>query len=403
MLDRRTLIGSTAVVGGVAAVGAGVSGVSGGRRASSGGKNFDYELRGTKGRLERLPRLDIESRDDFLAGYRSWGTYTALAAEKVRFTQLMIEAGIDPDAEGASWGMIFRVIENDPVLGAAARYRTDVQDVMYRNLNTEFMENADTYLAELEAYDNRGPGSLELNPDLQIPSYSRYEIHNQPGGFVGHPFSGHLYFYGTNSFFEGRREAGGQDELHTKMAGQTPVPQDGKVLRVLDLGCAVGQLTTSLKERFPDAEVHGVDIAGPMVRFAHMRAVDMDIEVHFKHRRGEDLQYPDNYFDVAASFILHHEIPGKATVEIAKELHRVLRPGGLYFPIDFYTGAKPKKLTPYYMYSMWKDHRWNHEVWREDYRKLDFTKTFKDAGFDVNENGPPARSYKSNFVATKRA
>ena len=178
---------------------------------------------------------------------------------------------------------------------------------------------------------------------------------------------------------------------------------DWRGKRRLDLGCGVGQLATCLKERFTSAEVHGVDIGAPMLRFAHMRSVDLNVEVHYKHRAGEDLRYPDNYFDVVASFILHHEIPAKATVEISRELHRVIRPGGLYFPIDFYTGARYKKLTPYYLYAMWKDYRWNHEVWREDYRKLDFSQTFRDAGFSVNENGPPARDYKSNFVATKRA
>lgn len=399
MLNRRKLISGTAAVGTAA------SGLLGSTQAMARAatQGYDFELRGTKGKLERLPLLDVESRDDFLAGYRSWGTYTALAAEKRRFNEIMVEAGIDPDAEGTPLERILELIEDDPIISAAIRYRTDVQDVMYRNLNAELMKNADTYLAELEAYEKRGPGSLELDPELKGPIYNRYEIHCQPGGFMGHPFAGHLYFYGTNSFFEGRREAGGQDELHTRLAGQTPIPKDGKVLRVLDLGCGVGQLACCLKERFTNAEVHGVDPAAPMLRFAHMRSVDMGIEVHYKHRKGEDLKYPDNYFDVVAAFILHHEIPARATMEISRELFRVLRPGGLYFPIDFYTGAKYKKLTPHYLYSIWKDHRWNNEVWREDYRKLDFSQTFRDAGFSVNENGPPARDYDSNFVATKPA
>ena len=393
MLNRRMLLGSAAAVA--------ATGMFRRNIATAATVEHDFELRGTKGRLERLPRLDLESRDDFLAGYRSWGTYTALAEEKRRFNQIMVDAGIDPDSEGTSLEKIFELIEGDPVLGAAARYRTDVQDIMYRNLDAELMNNAETYLQELEAYENHGPGSLELNPGLPIPEYARYEIHCQPGGFVGHPFSGHLYFYGTNSFFEGRREAGGQDELHITLASQVPVPKDGKLLRVLDLGCGVGQLATCLKERFPKAEVHGVDIAAPMLRFAHMRSVDLNVAVHYKHCAGENLKFPDNYFDVVASFILHHEIPAQATVKISRELHRVIRPGGLYFPIDFYTGAAYKKLTPHYLYSMWKDYRWNHEVWREDYRKLNFSQTFRDAGFSVDENGPPARTYKSNFVATK--
>jgi len=315
----------------------------------------------------------------------------------------MKEAGIDPDAEGTPLERVFEIIEGDPVIGAAARYRTDVQDVMYRNLHTELMANADAYLEELEAYEKVGPGSIKLNANLPIPDYMRYEIHCQPGGFVGHPLGGHLYFYGTNSLFEGRREAGGQDELHTRLAHQTPVPEDGQVLRVLDLGTSVGQLATAYKERFTSSEVWGVDISAPYLRFAHMRAVDLGLEVHFAHQNAEKLDFPENHFDVVGAFILHHEIPAEASVNIIRELHRVIRPGGLYFPIDFYTGYEPKRLTPQYMFSMWKDHHWNQEVWREDYRKLNFNQALRDAGFDVNENGPPARVFNSNLVATKRA
>ena len=42
-----------------------------------------------------------------------------------------------------------------------------------------------------------------------------------------------------------------------------PTPADGRVRRVLDIGCSAGQSATAFKERFPEAEVWGVDNRHP--------------------------------------------------------------------------------------------------------------------------------------------
>lgn len=398
MLERRTLFGAAAAVGSAA------NSLVGGRKAQANTSKHDFDLepRGTLGRLERLPTLDAESRDDFFGGFRSWG-YTEILGnmERNRFNRLMIEAGVDVDATDIPVEDILKIVEKDSLLGTGIRFRMDIQEIMYRDLDRLLSENADAYLEEMEAYDNIGPGTLELNPDMHIPIYTKYEIHCQPGGYVGHPLAGHLYYYGTNTFYMALREENRQDQQHTLIASGVPTPKDGKVLRILELGCSVGQLTVCLKERFPDAEVWGIDVGGPMVRFGHMRAVDLGVEVHLAQRLAEDTKFPDDHFDIVVSYILHHEVPAQATIDISKEVHRVLRPGGVYVPYDFYTGSKEIKTTPYYMYRMWKDHRWNHEVWREQYRELDFTATFEEAGFDVNENGPAGWRFPSNFLATK--
>ncbi len=395
MLDRRTLFGT------VAAVGTSIASFVTGRKAAAKTLDFDQEPRGSKGRLERLARLDVESRDDFLTGYRYWGSTQALPAAIKRFNTLMEKAGIDPKADDTPLEDIFAAIEDDPILGVAARYRTGVHDIMHYNFDHEFKSNADYYLAEMEEFDNRGPGTLEINMDMHIPDHARYEIHTQPGGYVGNPFAGHIYHYSTNNFYEGRKVLNYQDELHTKLAEQVPTPDDGKVMRVLDMGCGIGQLAVGLKERFPRAEVWGIDIGAPMIRYGHMRAVEMDMEVHFAQRLAEDTKFPDNHFDIVASYILHHEVPAEISKEIAKEVERILRPGGVFLPIDFYTGSARGRQGAYSLYSMWKDHRWNEEVWREEYRKLDFPKALRDAGLEVTEEGPPAWRSRHNLMAVK--
>src|SRR5207244_8188425 len=128
------------------------------------------------------------------------------------------------------------------------------------------------YLSEMEAADKSGPGSLELNKGLKLPEYTTHEIHIQPGGFVGDPFAGYLYRYGTDILYTGHNE---QNETHNTIAASVPVPADNKVRRILDLGTSIGQYATALKDRFPDAEVWGLEVGAPMVRYAHMRAADL--------------------------------------------------------------------------------------------------------------------------------
>ena len=140
---------------------------------------------------------------------------------------------------------------------------------------------------------NGVPGTLELNPDMHIPTYTKHEIHQQPGGYVGSPFAGPVYHYGTNAFYRARNIENRQDENHTGLGNQMATPADGRVRRILDMGCGIGQLTIAVKERFPEGEVWGVDVAAPMIRYGHMRAVDLNVDVNFAQRLAEETKFPD--------------------------------------------------------------------------------------------------------------
>jgi ubiquinone/menaquinone biosynthesis C-methylase UbiE len=180
-----------------------------------------------------------------------------------------------------------------------------------------------------------------------------------------------------------------------------PLPKDGKVKRILDMGCATGRLTMALKQRFPDAEVWGIDVGGPMVRFAHVRGLDLGLDVHYAQRLAEDTKFPDGYFDVVASYILFHEVQASAAKKIAAEAHRVLRPGGTFFPVDFPTGRQAPVMSPYTAFSLWWDHRWNNEVWSLNYRSLNFADEMAKVGFAVDETVPQARRGHGRLLGTK--
>jgi len=178
MINRRTLFGAAATVG------TAITSALTGRSASANTPSYDVEPRGTLGRLERLPTLDLESRDDFLTGFRTWQSQKLAPVTRNRFSTIMAANGLKPK-DDIPLKRIFELVEDDHLVGVQARARMCVHDLMHQNFQTFFHDNADKYLAELEAADASGPGTLELNPDLQIPKYATHEIHTQPGGYVG--------------------------------------------------------------------------------------------------------------------------------------------------------------------------------------------------------------------------
>jgi len=377
MLNRRNLFGVS--------MASGLSSVVSGRKAAAKTTPYDLEPRGVVGRMERLPRLDLESQEDFLTGFRIWANEDMRRAANMRARKILRKQGLDFDAD-LETHKVLELIGDDPIVASSARLWLSCQQIMWRNLQTEFHANADKYLAEMEAADDRGPGSLELNPDMELPEYTKWEIHMQPGGYVGDPFAGHIYHYGTNNFWQGRNY---QDEIHGKLAASVPLPPaDGKVKRILDLGCSVGQMTVKLKERFPDAEVWGLDVGGPMVRYAHMRAVDLDIDVKFVQRLAEDTKFPDGHFDMVTSFLLFHEVNSEGAKNIIKEAYRVLRPGGVFYPMDQRMKKLLPKATAYSKFQSWWIWRWNHEVWRMDHQSNNYPEEMRKVGFHVDVETP---------------
>eukprot|EP01037_Dinobryon_pediforme_P031703 gene31703-36318_t len=115
--------------------------------------------------------------------------------------------------------------------------------------------------------------------------------------------------------------------IKRKLGGFTP-------RRILDMGCTVGHSTLPYKELFPEAEVWGIDVAGPQMRYAHARAAGLGREVNFAQMNAEATSFPDGYFDLVVSHILLHETSGKAMPKIFEECARVLSPGGYMIHAD---------------------------------------------------------------------
>lgn len=100
--------------------------------------------------------------------------------------------------------------------------------------------------------------------------------------------------------------------------------QDGD--KVLDFGCGNGRLLELIGDK--KVEYVGVDVSAGLIRIAREKYATPGRE--FRKISGSDkLPFPDGYFNAIYSIAVFHHIPSRELrSEMAKELVRVLKPGG---------------------------------------------------------------------------
>lgn len=92
---------------------------------------------------------------------------------------------------------------------------------------------------------------------------------------------------------------------------------------ILDVGSGTGYFTRKLSQRFVDAQVSGVDLSQGMVEFSRAQSTQ---EEYFC-ADAQALPFEDNSFDLLFSNLTIQWINDLDA--LFKELHRVLKPGGL--------------------------------------------------------------------------
>jgi len=335
--------------------------------------------RGFSERNRRVRSLDVESYSDFVLGFRDW-TYGDLDKSSRAAADDILEDLRLNNAEAPLDAYRDQFLA-DPAIATRLRCWLSSQQLMWQSVLDHYEQHADFYFGKFDEADTDGPGSLELNTGMAMPDYTMHEIHIQPGGYTGNDFAGPLYHYGTNTFYKGQNN---EDQFHFHIARTVGQPSGGKLEKIVDFGCGIGRLSTALAEVYPDAEVWGLDVGGPLVRYAHLRARELGTPVHFAQRLAEDTKFANGSFDLVTAYILFHEVSEEAAVDICKEAFRILRPGGVFDVTDFHTG-RARSADPYRRFMGWVDHVYNAERWSHQFTAKDFEETLRSVGFEVEK------------------
>jgi len=97
-------------------------------------------------------------------------------------------------------------------------------------------------------------------------------------------------------------------------------------LKLLDCGCGPGTITRGLAARVAPGEVVGVDLETSQLELAQQDSANPP-NLRFIQAGVYQLPFPDAYFDAAFSHALFEHIA--EPVRAAREIHRVLKPGGI--------------------------------------------------------------------------
>ncbi len=108
----------------------------------------------------------------------------------------------------------------------------------------------------------------------------------------------------------------------------------GEPRRILDLGCGTGAMTLRLKQKYPRAEVIGLDLSPYMLTFADYQAEKEGLEITWQAGLAEKTSFPNQHFDLITCALLFHETPPAISQAILRESFRLLKPGGQVLILD---------------------------------------------------------------------
>ena len=274
------------------------------------------------------PRGDDRAYLNFVLGLRThWARRLYPALEQEYDARVRPEAARPRSAEEAA-----PFVEALPLYPWFGWVERNAQKMMWRRLERVVRDEGDAPVRALNRPLERPLGRLELDPDLELPSYyADTEFHIQPGGVWSGDHNAFVYEVGARIVMLGEND----EYLFHRLFVDTAVPRRD-YRAILDLGCGFGKSTRPFADALPEAEVTGIDLSGPNLKLAHHQAEQRGKRITFSQRNAEATGYPDGSFDLVTGTMLIHELPMPIVRRVIGEAHRLLRPGGVLAFLDFH-------------------------------------------------------------------
>ncbi len=281
------------------------------------------------------------------------------------------------------------------------------QELMWQTVG----DCVDRQLSELNAKAARAPmlGSVDIDPSFKLPRYlAAADTHMMPGGYhvdlgEGDVRQGAVFDKAASLYSRGR-QGGAMNDMrgHTVAAHVCARFPQFRPVRILELGCTVGNSLVAVAQAFPEAEVHGIDVGAGLLRYARARAASLGITLHLSQQSAESTNYPDGAFDFIFSSAMLHETSARALPRILRECHRLLRPNGvmahLEVPFRQDTADAASLLKADY------ESRYNNEPFWLGATAIDFQAVARgigfvdaEAGYQDAAFGPPSRERPLDF------
>ncbi|GGY39764.1 class I SAM-dependent methyltransferase [Parvularcula lutaonensis] len=202
------------------------------------------------------------------------------------------------------------------------------------------LSNARDYLREARAVAKRAHtpgGGVEVRERTSddLPNYYRQNFHFQSDGWLSER-SAKVYDTQVEVLFTGSADAMRRRALPFIAEEIRRLVREGRAesdIHFADVACGTGRLLSDVVDNFPDLSISAVDLSEPYLGEAR-RAAEGARNARFIGAPAEKLPFADGSVDILTTVYLFHELPPKVRREVAAEIARVLKPGGLYVHLD---------------------------------------------------------------------
>ena len=163
-----------------------------------------------------------------------------------------------------------------------------------------------------------------------LPDYYAQDFHFQTGGHLTDS-SAQLYDVQVETLFYGCADAmrrAAFRPISTYMRGR-----DQRAAALLDIACGTGRFLRDVRRSYPRMNLTGLDLSPAYLDEAERHIGDLR-SVAWLRGNAEDMPVGDASQDIVTSIFLFHELPYDARRAVAREVARVLKPGGLFVMID---------------------------------------------------------------------
>lgn len=273
---------------------------------------------------------------------------------------------------------------------SATRY--NVQEMCYLSVQPAIERALPDMVGLAQDLADRSPagGSLTLDPSLELPRHSTaLDVHLTPGWvYAEHTeddvAQGAVISFGGKVFTGQHRYRNQPGAIGDSIAHWAEKRFSGfRPRRILDIGTTSGGNLLPYLDVFPEAEVHGIDVSAPVLRYGYALAQHQGAPVHFSQQNAEQTNFPDGHFDLIVSSFFFHEIPLRSTRKILRECHRLLTPGGVMAHMEL---PDEVSVSDYENFFWNWDTRNNNEPWYTAYREQDPVALCKEAGFSEDSS-----------------
>lgn len=210
------------------------------------------------------------------------------------------------------------------------------------------------------------------------PTYYLQNFHYQSGGWLTEG-SAKLYDTQVEILFGGAGDA--MRRIALGSLARAIKGRDQRKLAMIDLACGNGSFLRQIMNAYPRLRANGLDLSPAYCSEAAERLASWP-HVEIVNGALEQAPFEANTFDAATCVYLFHELPPRIRRDGAREIARILKPGGVFVLADsLQAGDTPDldRMLEYFPIGF-------HEPYYGSYQKEDLIALFAEAGLAHEES-----------------